>query len=154
LRFVREVLRTPAAVRCSSGRLDADDDLPARTLLRLTDLRERESLGNGDDERPLGDGADQRSEALWTRVRRVVTNFEPALVSALLSSTSCDPVRVNRVTPGPTATTSPAASRPRMAGSSRGKPGRFIPWRNFQSIGLMLVATTRFRPCGSPISTA
>src|SRR5580704_8798279 len=49
----------------------------------------------------------------------------------------------NRVTPAPTSTTSPAASRPRMAGRSSGSPGRFIPSRSFQSIGLMLVATTR-----------
>jgi len=52
-------------------------------LLGLTDLREREPLRNGDDERSLGDGANQGGEALGIRVRPLVTDLEPALVCAL-----------------------------------------------------------------------
>jgi hypothetical protein len=52
-------------------------------LLSIADLRERESLGDGDDEGSIGNGADQRGEALGVRVHEMVTNLEPALLGAL-----------------------------------------------------------------------
>ena len=57
---------------------------------------------------------------------------------------------LNFVTSAAEVATSPARSRPRMAGSCMGMRARAAPLRSFQSMGLMLVARTRTRTSFGP----